>query len=56
MSSPIRRNGFGPSVRWLTGIVAYQNLRSVFCCVVSIARCLRIRFHAVRPAKLFQPG
>ena len=41
MSSFIRRNGFGPSARWLIGMTAYQNRRMVFCCAVSIASALR---------------
>ena len=41
MSSFIRRNGFGPSARWLIGMMAYQNRRSVFCCAVSIGSALR---------------
>src|SRR5258708_17153350 len=36
MSSPRRRNGFGPAARSSSGITAYQKRRKTFCLVVSM--------------------
>src|SRR3954462_11296947 len=61
MSSPSRRNGFGPSFRSSSDITAYQKRRSTVCLVVSMAFILGLYWsssalgHAVGPGAGREP-